>query len=155
MKNQSCWPGASITIAMVLFVMMVFVASSDVEAEDFGYDGAEMADEIANMEIRVPQWDHSWFHTWVGSGTTFNGKAFVINTNTGQIYTWNLIETAAHNICDIPSNSQHYYKKFEHAQEAKFGFGNIPGESQHVSALVRFYSDKGSVWWRLKTEGCP
>ena len=154
MKNSNCCVGVSIWLAITVCVLIMLVASTDAGAEDFGYDGAEMASEVGNMELRISEWKHEWFHG-LGSGTEFNGKGFVINKNTGQIYAWNLIETAAHNICNIPSDSKHYYKKFVDAQYGNFGFGNIKGESQHVSALLRFYSGKGSVWWRVKSEDCP
>lgn len=66
-------------LVITVCAMIAFVVSPDVEAEDFGYEGAEMAMEVNDMELRVPSWNHNWNSNPFGAGTQFDGQAFVIN----------------------------------------------------------------------------
>lgn len=112
--------------------------------------------------VPVPDWNRykirvqgqlSWycnvFHT---CDSDLSGRVWMVDEQTGDIPTWNLIETTCNN-GDIPgfdmSNGQ-WLRSARNATECGFGWGNDrDGKHDQATVWARFYSNFGYVTWRI------
>ena len=110
----------------------------------------------------TPPWDYhklrvdgslSWscniFHN---CATDFGGKVWMVDERTGDIPTWNLIETTCMN-GDIPGfdpGAGKWLHTAKNATECRFGWGSgRDGKHDKVTVWARFYGPFGYITWRI------
>jgi len=111
----------------------------------------------ADFQLRAKTWKHEWrcdvFDT---CSTDFLSTFFVFDTRTGRQLRWNRVEVFQKDDCNASINDRGKYKTVTDTESVSFGWGdNRKGKYEHVSALLVFYADWGSVNAHVRTVVCP
>jgi hypothetical protein len=111
----------------------------------------------ADFQLRAKSWKHEWrcdpFDT---CNTDFLSTMYVFDKRTGKQLKWNRVEIFLKDGCDASLDDRGNYKTVTDIDLVSFGWGeNRKGKYEHVSALLVFYADWGSVNARVRTAACP
>ena len=110
-----------------------------------------------DFQLRAKTWKHEWrcdvFNT---CNTDFLSTFFVFDTRTGRQLKWNRVEIFLKDDCNATINDRGNYKTVTDTDLVSLGWGdNRKGKYEHVSALLVFYADWGSVNAHVRTIVCP
>ncbi len=161
-------PFRTVSPIVVLFGFAVaFAGCASVETGDtFRYGFSEVRSNAAppaarpipaDFQLRAKSWKHEWRCDVFNTCTTdFLSAMFVFDTRTGREIKWNRVEVFLKDDCNATINDRDRYKTVTDTEVVSFGWGdNRKGKHEHVSALLVFYSDWGSVSARVRTVVCP
>ena len=111
-----------------------------------------------DFQLRAKTWKHEWrcdaFDT---CDTDFLTTVYVFDKRTGKQINWNRVEVFfKEDGCNATLNDRANYKTVTNTDFVSFGWGNNrKGKYEHVSALLVFYADWGSVNAHVRTIVCP
>lgn len=112
----------------------------------------------ADFQLRAKSWKHEWrcdaFDT---CDTDFLTTVYVFDKRTGKQIKWNRVEVFfKEDGCNATLDDRANYKTVTNTDFVSFGWGdNRKGKYEHVSALLVFYADWGSVNAQVRTIVCP
>jgi hypothetical protein len=111
----------------------------------------------ADFQLRAKTWKHEWrcdvFNT---CDTDFLSTVYVFDKRNGKQINWNRVEVFLKDDCNASRDDRAKYKTVTDAEFVSFGWGdNRKGKYEHVSALLVFYADWGSVNAHVRTIVCP
>jgi len=111
-----------------------------------GVPGPDFGSYTSRFEGSL-EWWCDMFHT---CSAKFNGRVWLVNEKTGDIPTWNLIETTCTN-GHVPgfdlSNGQ-YLTTVKNATACSFGWRTRDGKHDKATVWAKFYCNYGSIVWR-------
>jgi len=129
-------------------LLKVNIGDVDILTQEVGVQSAEALS--SDLELRFKSWTYKWScNVFKICYTTYSGRVFVIRKSTGQVLTWNLIESATKKDHGLPfwSTSPNYnYER--NSPEVYFGFGRQSGRSRHVSSCINCRANWGSISFR-------
>ena len=111
-----------------------------------------------DFQLRAKSWKHEWrcdaFDT---CDTDFLSTVYVFDTRTGKQINWNRVEVfMKEDGCNASLADRAKYKTITDTEFVSFGWCDNPkGKHEHVSALLVFYADWGSVQANVRTIVCP
>jgi hypothetical protein len=110
-----------------------------------------------DFQLRAKTWKHEWrCDVFATCDTDFLSTVYVFDTRTGRQINWNRVEVFLKDGCNASLDDRGKYKTVTDAEFVSFGWGdNRKGKYEHVSALLVFYADWGSVNAHVRTIVCP
>lgn len=110
-----------------------------------------------DFQLRAKSWKHEWrCNVFDTCDTDFLSTVFVFDTRTGRQINWNRVEVFLKDDCNASLDDRGKYKTVTNTEFVSFGWGdNRKGKYEHVSALLVFYADWGSVNAHVRTIVCP
>jgi len=110
-----------------------------------------------DFQLRAKTWKHEWrCNVFDTCDTDFLSTVYVFDKRTGRQINWNRVEVFLKDDCNASLEDRGKYKTVTDAEFVSFGWGdNRKGKYEHVSALLVFYADWGSVNAHVRTIVCP
>ena len=110
-----------------------------------------------DFQLRAKAWKHEWrCNVFDTCDTDFLSTVYVFDTRTGRQINWNRVEVFLKDGCNASLVDRGKYKTVTNTEFVSFGWGdNRKGKYEHVSALLVFYADWGSVNAHVRTIVCP
>jgi hypothetical protein len=110
-----------------------------------------------DFQLRAKTWKHEWrCNVFDTCDTDFLSTVYVFDTRTGRQINWNRVEVFLKDGCNASFDDRGKYKTVTDTEFVSFGWGdNRKGKYEHVSALLVFYADWGSVNAHVRTIVCP
>jgi hypothetical protein len=111
----------------------------------------------ADFQLRAKTWKHEWrCNVFDTCSTDFLSTMYVFDKKTGRQLKWNRVEVFLKDECDASLADREHYKTVTDTEFVSFGWGDKrSGKYEHVSAVLVFYADWGSVNARVRTTACP
>jgi len=161
-------PFRAVSLIACLFGLAIFSSGCSTVAtgDTFRYGFSDVRSNVpspggrptpTDFQLRAKSWKHEWrCNVFDTCDTDFLSTVFVFDKRTGRQLNWNRVEVFLKDDCNASLDDRGNYKTVTDAEVVSFGWGdNRKGKYEHVSALLVFYADWGSVNAHVRTIVCP